>query len=460
MESQPPIDFAKFQDIFGQLTFLNAYTVLTLGFALPAGAEHADITGYVETAAIKLTKHFPFLGGQVVNEGTSAGSSGTFKIIPYSPHTNRAPVIVKDLSNQLPPYHDLIQAKLPFSMLDGEIVSPKPGIPIPCEGTAPVMTIQINCLTGGLLLTFCGQHNALDQNGQTQVIRLFAKALRGEDFTKEELSEGNRDRRSLVRLLQTDEPSRDHSWFFPPVSTSESKIEETPPPNPCSWTYYRFSGPTLAKLKGDALRDLTEDGSSWVSTDDVLSALVWRSISRARSKRLSDLSALTTINRAANARRFLDPPVSPCYIGHMVTAAFSQHRFDEFAESNPISLGKLASELRNTLQEINDYSIRSIVTLIHKTPDRSSISYTARLKFDRDVMLSSWAGLKPYSTDFGPLGKPDIVRRPKFPPLEGLVYFMPRSREGDIDVAICISDDDMGRLKEDDEWKPFAEWIG
>lgn len=59
----------------------------------------------------------------------------------------------------------------------------------------------------------------------------------------------------------------------------------------------------------------------------------------------------------------------------------------------------------------------------------------------------------------GFLGTPDFVRRHRFAALEGLAYLMLRTRDGDIDVAICLRETDFEMLRENGVWGCFAEML-
>ncbi|TRX93708.1 hypothetical protein FHL15_005384 [Xylaria flabelliformis] len=57
-------------------------------------------------------------------------------------------------------------------------------------------------------------------------------------------------------------------------------------------------------------------------------------------------------------------------------------------------------------------------------------------------------------------GEAHEVRRPRFDSLPGLVYFMPKSRDGAIGVAICLSADDTENLRSDTEFIKHAIHVG
>lgn len=51
-------------------------------------------------------------------------------------------------------------------------------------------------------------------------------------------------------------------------------------------------------------------------------------------------------------------------------------------------------------------------------------------------------------------------RRARFDPIEGLMYLMPMDRSGGVDAAICLSDEDLERLRCDKEFMHYGKWIG
>ncbi|KAI1426155.1 transferase [Xylaria sp. FL1777] len=223
------------------------------------------------------------------------------------------------------------------------------------------------------------------------------------------------------------------------------------------WSYFDFSASSLKKLKSHATQTLPPN-SSYVTTDDALTAFVWQSIAKARLAR-SHNTAKMQFARAVDLRRYLNiPGTHPGIVQSMTYHSFSM----EQAAHSP--LGALAASLRAALNPETSnlaYHGRSLATLISRTPDKTSISFLAGLDPTRDVMLSSWANQNSYQLDFGlGLGLPLAVRRPRFDSLPGLVYFTPKTLDGDIGVAICLSSDEIEALTTDDEFLKHAKHIG
>ena len=127
-------------------------------------------------------------------------------------------------------------------------------------------------------------------------------------------------------------------------------------------------------------------------------------------------------------------------------------------------LGGVASQLRSALDPKTSnlgYSTRALATFLNRTPDKSIISFTATLDLSADIMFSSWAKLDCYELDFNlGLGQPEAIRRPQFGPVESLIYLMPRTLDGVIAVAICLRDEDMERLRADEEFAKYGRHVG
>lgn len=460
-------DFDGDIDVLGQQPLLKIYTQICFCFSIPDAASHPAIINTLTKGLKRLLAGFPWLAGEVVNEGASEGNTGTFKIKPLE---KTPQMVVKDLTHDssAPLMDELRRANFPFSMLDEAVVAPRrtlPGGPEESESdTAPVFLLQANFIAGGLLLTFVGQHNTMDMTGQGQIIDLFSKACRKGQFTSEELSSGNLARRNLVPLLdefdrQDSELARQIVKPTPSrtVPGDTDSLPAAPLSSECSWSYFSFHPTSLTALKALATSTITT-GSGYVSTDDTLSAFIWQSVIRARLPRLS-ATAESTIARAVDVRKYLDIPQT--YPGLAQNMTYHTYRPKKLVEE---PLGRVASQLRSALDPKKSnlgHHTRALATFLERTPDKNIISFTASLDLSVDIMLSSWARLDCYELDFAlGLGKPEAVRRPRFDPVESLVYLMPKTQDGEIAVAICLRDEDLERLRADETFAKYGRYIG
>ena len=127
------------------------------------------------------------------------------------------------------------------------------------------------------------------------------------------------------------------------------------------------------------------------------------------------------------------------------------------------SVGQIASQLRTAVDPQTSTiteDTRAWLSRLKVAKDRSTVSYIPKLDLDRDIMLSSWVKIDFMDMDFGMgLGSPSAVRRPQFIPVEGLGYLLPKSKNGEIVLGICLKDEDLGRLRTDDQFMGHAEDI-
>jgi hypothetical protein len=461
----PQNDFDVELDILGQQPGLDMYTQLCLCFPTTDTSSDVEIIETLENGLRRLSSSFPWVAGQVVNEGASGENSGVFKIKPFKAIP---PLVVKDYRNdpQIPSMDAMRQARFPFTMLDESVIAPYITFPGRLKESStlprPVLLLQANFINGGLLLTFLSQHQVMDMRGQCQVMHLLSLACRNEEFTKKEVVSGNLPRHDIINILDdsyTRGPELDDQITpdLPQQSHGTNIANAASPAPKKACAYFTFSQSSLKAMKAIATESLP-DATGYISTDDALSAFIWQSVSRARLSRLQTTETLA-FARAVDVRRVLG--ISPSYPGIIHNMTYHRYTLQELVQS---PLGVIARELRSALDSKSshlEFNIRALATFLHRSPDKSVVSFIARFSESSDIMLSSWANENCYSLDFGlGLGKPEAVRRPRFGPNRTLIYFMPKTLDGEIAVGIFTREEDMERLKTDDEFMQYADFVG
>lgn len=443
-------------DYLGQQSILNIYTGIGLFYNVPDHFDHAKLTEILGQGLKTLTKGFPWTAGQVVNEGATDNYSGSFLIKPWE----EAPLLlVKDLRNDpsAPTMEKLRSAGFPASMVDENLFCPRNLferlVQTARSKLAAVFGLQINLIAGGLVLCVVGHHQAMDMIGQAQVIRLLSKSCHGQQFTDEELSTGNLPRLNITPLL-------DESSFteYQQMSFTDSLDPGTTAPDPSTpskWADFALTSDSLRSLKTLATSSVT---SGFVSFDDVITALLWQSVARARARRLkADL--VVKVLRAVNTRPYLGIPKT--YTGMLQTMAHTAAPMEELLQ---LPLGAVASRIRAAIDPETsrlEYKARAEMTHTSRMPDKRQANLTAGNVASQDLMLSSWAKIDLHDCDFDMgLGGPIAARRPLCPPVEGLGFFNPRSLDGEIVVTLCLSVEDMEILKRDEDFTKFAKLIG
>jgi hypothetical protein len=462
-------------DLIGtQPALYKLYTQLAFVFAAPETESRSDIIATLRCGLAHLSEAFPWVAGQVVNTNLGSNGPASYKIRDFEPVPR---LNIKDYDENLavPSFAQMKDASFPMSMMKEDMWAPCPTIaslgfdPSKPSGNeddpAPVLWVQLSFVRGGLVLCVNMQHNVCDMMGQAAVIGWLSKACRGESFTKDELEVGTMQRRGLVRTSegQTLDVRGDlKNQLLPPSEFLDSSKAQTPdaanpapaPPH-CSWVYFNFRSSSLEELKRRATAELPENSATFVSTDDVLSAFVFRSIIRARSSRLA-ADAMVTLARAVDARRYLD--VRADYPGILQNMTYTSYQVSTLIDT---PLGHIAALMRRDVDPATSdvaRQTRSLVAFISRAPENASrVSFTAGLQADADVMLSSWSKVPAYTWCFGlGLGTATAVRRPSFLPVESLMYAMPKDSNGAIAIAMCLRELDLKKLYQDSEWNKYV----
>ncbi|KAJ5623354.1 hypothetical protein N7490_011959 [Penicillium lividum] len=445
-------------DVLGQQPGLyKLYTQICCIYPVSDTSVHSTIIGTLRRGLDRLAEAFPWLAGEVINEGFSTNNSGVYRMI----HSQTIPLVVKDLRKDAsaPTMSALRENNFPMTMLDEGLIASCLTINIPgnkvglAAESAPIFAVQANFITDGLMLTIVGQHNVMDMTGQDSVINLMSKACHDIPFTEEEVFVGNMDRSRTIPLLDDD--------YTPGHELDELMIkprESTEPAFPvnATWAYVTFSPTALQTLK--SLATSMSLPSEFVSTDDTVCAFIWQCVSRARIPRLTP-STKSTFARAVDVRQRLGVPTS--YPGMLQSMTYNSNTLQDLAEQ---PIGAIASELRSQLDpKVRDlvYNVRALATYLTRSPDKTTVSFTASVDIPTGIALSSWARIKCYDLDFNlGLGLPESVRRPAFIPVESLIYIMPKSPQGEMAVAICLRDEDWKQLRADEDFVIYTTYIG
>ncbi|OQE18010.1 hypothetical protein PENSTE_c019G07935 [Penicillium steckii] len=444
------------QDVFGQLPRMKGYTHLALYFPHSDDCVSRENTATaLRTATSHITTALPWIGGTVVNTGMQNGSTGTFAIARCA--ATEDILKIQDRSDVCPSYEDIINVQGVGRQLDVSLLSEQTSLPDSyIDQPAPVITLTVSWIRSGLVLDCAAQHNILDMRGIDQFLRLLAISLQNQTLDGSQVIEVNlRDRMNLFPLLGVDEERCDHSELRVPSnpnSTQRPRLVEKSALQSSRDSEPAFHHFRIKSFNLDTLKSLAETPS----IDDALSAFIWKSLSTVRRRHGQPPEAVTGFTRAIDCRRTLHVPTE--YMGQMAVKTYSK---STLAENEQSSLTTIAALLRKDVQRIRDrHWLRSLATLTAEEPDKSTFNFGKEFDPETWINASSWAGVAAYKLHFGLLGKPALVRRPDAKPVQGILIFLPRFENGDMDVLLCLREFEIQGLRELDDWNRFAEYIG
>lgn len=222
---------------------------------------------------------------------------------------------------------------------------------------------------------------------------------------------------------------------------------------------FSFTPAALRRLKQAAVASVACDGRgattssdlARLSTNDAVTALMWRAATRARAADAAPMASHTSCLFAVDCRSRLEPPLAPGYFGNVNIVAFPRA---ERAALVSEPLGDAAMRVRRATAARTDAYVRSVLALVEAVPNKRSLAFSANTYCGPDFVVSNWSKFGSF-VDFG-FGPPVAFRT--LPPacFDGVSILLPRP-DGGIDAFTGLQATHWARLLADAELAQFAE---
>jgi hypothetical protein len=357
----------------------------------------------------------------------------------------------RDLTKIMPSYAALQVEHFPLSKLTTAHL-PSLGL-IPEAQSPPVMAAQANFIEGGLLLTIGAHHSASDASAVDAILDIWARNTTAAcNFTELNFSQFDPqiNDRSPLMFGTAGATMVDFPEYFlqPAVPTAIVKGNSHQKPHalselpPLTARIFYFSTSSLAALKVEAAA---------YSTNDALTAFVWRHITLARNPVFGSKLPVDIVGEdsallyAANIRRRTSPPLPQNYLGN----AFIAVKTDPLSISTLISREGLkiaTSAIRKSLHKLADKPNRISLTIgLMDQYDTTELKYAYNGFLGPDVMATSWTDVGIYNSVWGDLGKVESFRVPG-EGSDGTLAVFPRLKNGGLEVRVALEAKAMGRL--------------
>ena len=232
----------------------------------------------------------------------------------------------------LPEVHfsDLAARRFPFSEMHASRFCPKP---LGHTRRSPVMTIQATFITGGLVLAFNGHHSVLDAQALGTFAETWARHVCAESGgllvrASERLSPDVFNGSSLFAGRSNKQLS-DFQTYWPAPSCPFQKVQRHILESAVSGdreqqkplielSHWILSPQAMDQLKQAA--QPPSHGNPIMTENAIISALVWRHITRARHRAGFDVVSSSLLS-SVNVRRRIDPPLPLEYVGNAIVLA-------------------------------------------------------------------------------------------------------------------------------------------
>ncbi|KAI1398984.1 transferase family-domain-containing protein [Hypoxylon fuscum] len=393
-----------------------------------------------------------------------AKQAGVLKLQKFNDYES---IIFKDLRKTFPhTFEELKAKKFPVSVFPEGLLMRRYTWPSPGE-RLPVVDIQANFITGGLILTCCFFHVFGDAKSYHTWLETWAEECRriqGLQSTVDEIPDvffTDREKHMKPSGKNAGKPE-DHPEVVVLPFTPEGAPPKMVSKEHAGQVFY-FSPENLAKLKADASpANATEPTDvAFVSTNDAISALMWRSVMAAQFP-IEELKEDPTsiFNIAIDGRARTDPKVHPRVLGNWLGWVAQQMSIRKMLTT--ASLADIAAVIRKAMLGLNDQYVDDVSTLFENVVDVNRVVATAFLDVPGyNCVQTSWINLDLYGLDWGKAFASKIlaVRSPDIGIINGGCAVLPSLPNGGIEMLLGVEDKVLPRLLKDPVLAKYTEAI-
>lgn len=322
---------------------------------------------------------------------------------------------------------------------------------------SPVFRAVLTLVKGGCLLAVSLHHSTADITAYGSLLKIWASHCRTGSSKAIHFDPSWLDRIAIVR------GSYNASADSPLLLHKEETVSSSQPSKPAKMEtqYFTFSGEYLKGLKAEVNKHLP-DGTAWVSTSDVMTALLWGCI--IHSEFLGDDNTTADgkyfMRTAVNSRSRYAPPLPKEYLGSsfgVTLVAAKKADLDAIGSSTEqhiftSEIANVAAAVRQSINVINEQSMNRVVNHLASQEDVSTLKLCEQAA---DVSIVSWADEGVYELDWGvELGHCEAVRLSSLKAKRYPVVF-PRLPNGDLEVLVTFDQELMGKWQTAHEQSPW-----
>lgn len=398
-------------------------------------------------------------------------------------------------------YEDLRESAFHPASYEDEALTWAPFLPDVTNG-AEVLVAQANFLPGACILTAAVSHASSDGMGVFSVLKIWADNCRDLELEvlPEKVQPPEISNRSLLERICTSEGTGrsveqipPETWRLlglePPRSAEPKARAETnglsqsgPPPPLVPSTSARCLQPYIFYIspsKVAALRDecKKETGAADVSVNDVICALVWRGLIKARiAARGGESERLVNGERAAyvpnmearldlpfDARPYFSQALPLNYLGNFTMINQALLPLSKLVAPST-SIGSVAGTIRQVAAEVTPASLMDAYTLVKTIQEGLKLE---NLRVDGNGLMITSLLAFPMTevcfgeTVFGNGGKPEALRT-----LMGAInkvfrycVILPKKSHGGVEFIANLFEEEMDFLMEDKEFGRYAVFV-
>ncbi|CAE7194053.1 Transferase domain containing protein [Pyrenophora teres f. teres] len=441
-------------------------------------------------AGLRLTlKKFPFLAGTLTLADREAGKLA----LEYPSEVSEKDLNSIFRSKQIH-YHDtdfphtyeqLKRDGMPPSAFKSRMFVPEdlanyPGVPADGEGKidfnksdAPAMRSQAFFIPGGLVLSMYMHHSVFDFSGVTLFWQTFSANVSSVSGQRSEAhraadTSSTAERQSLLRQAVDEEipqlrsdVSADCYCDGPP-----DYLKTLPSSTKCTQRLIVIPAARVCEYRELLRSYFPKDNAPTIC--NVLAALVWTHVTRARAARLLKCGLTeTNLGIATDLRRRQNPPVPADYMGNMALFSRGTLNVSDLIAEDRVTTSTIVhviNEIKSTISGVDDDWVSRHLSYFKSTDHITDTEIALGITFGSDMYISSWINFGADlswgipGTDLGKrslAGRAEFIRR-SYGPGDGGMIFLPRRRqptngaEAPFEILVRLAEEDMTRVLDEE----------
>ncbi|OQD62033.1 hypothetical protein PENPOL_c014G03278 [Penicillium polonicum] len=351
------------------------------------------------------------------------------------------------------------------------------------EQPIPVFVFQVNIHPDGVLLAVAANHMVMDATGMGVAIENLANCCRRLDGKDVELSTSTAEQDRGREMLMHQLPAKNSEQEFPEYRVSKDLFTQwTEMAKHTSHAHSSIQSRYL-NIRAEDVRELKDccnkmlpnvlapgdnsgcDGLPWVSSSDVVIALIWLSLNRARNPELANKSTSTPtgesgesedirVGMAVNIRSRVSPPLPKSYMGNAAILMLATYSREAAASPERMeALCRMAYAIRRKLTCMDSDYVRALLHHVQSAKDPVVFAFEVA-----NFYVTNWRDMEYCSADFGSkIGKTQHSRVSDSP-ADGCVYIMPKRTHVDNapwEIQVAFTNEVLERLEQDSLWTRY-----
>ncbi|KAF2018106.1 hypothetical protein BU24DRAFT_343340 [Aaosphaeria arxii CBS 175.79] len=477
----------------------RVYIQTLLLFPFPDDSQREAAVQSLERGLQQTLKDLPFFAGTVGPAHPQTGRI-TLTYPDEIPHAITADIFAYDIlphDDEFPHHYEQLKKDgMPQNVLTGKRFCPKTlrrraGVPeyaegiMQCNDGVPALAVQAFFIPGGLVLSTYFHHSVVDGSGKTEFWRQFAANVYHQTHPPPSCETFMHDPASNKTCTAV-ESIPDQSALRASVDARIRSVDKAPSadaygvPNykrtlpvgtPCESKIFSFPAERIRQFR-DMLRDEDKVFTEKPMTRcNVLAALIWVHVTRARQARLQQHGYRTTkLGVAVDLRKRINEPLESTYIGNMALMTTATSPISHFSAEQRVTNATIIPAIQHintSISRVDDTWVQRHLSYFQSLCPITNTEINLKFNTGPDLYITSWLH---FGADlaWGIPGTssptPDFIRR-THSPSDGGIIIMPRKsgvvngKEAPYEVLIRLATEDMERLISEEDGL-IKKWAG